>query len=158
MQAAGGDAWGKGYKAPQFESSGHASTAPLTREPRHPGQSSSSAPTNFGWKDAAPGHPYGRGLGMGQSWGQDGAKPGSRIFDEKVAALNDYQYNGREGGDAWRLKVRNYFIGRCPDILPLLRYVETLGEVPITDEDMKIQGRKFWPILYLRTGLNLAFP
>ena len=31
----------------------------------------------------------------------------------------------------------NYFMGRCPDILPLIRYVQLLLGIPVIDEDMK---------------------
>ncbi len=52
----------------------------------------------------------------------------NKNLDEKIVALADYQYNGASGGDRWRVKVRNYLIGKRPELLPVLRWIEQLGE------------------------------
>ena len=53
-----------------------------------------------------------------------------RMFDEKIAVLQEFQYNGVSGGDKWRVKTRNYLVGKCPAILPLFKWMEKLGETP----------------------------
>ncbi len=78
--------------------------------------------------------PYGKSLGMSHGWSTPDGKPGGRLFDKKMATLPEYQYNGATGGDIWRTKVRNYFVGRCPDVWPLLNWVESLGETPRSHE------------------------
>ena len=60
--------------------------------------------------------------------GPGGANGINKNMDEKIAALADYQYNGIAGGDRWRVKVRNYMIGKRPEVLPVLRWIEHLGE------------------------------
>ena len=54
-----------------------------------------------------------------------------RMFDDKIATYDEYRYNGTKGGDKWRLKVRGYWLSKCPQLLPLLNAVER-SEVPIT--------------------------
>ena len=60
--------------------------------------------------------------------GPGGANGINKNMDEKIAALADYQYNGTAGGDRWRVKVRNYMVGKRLELLPVLRWIEQLGE------------------------------
>ena len=48
----------------------------------------------------------------------------SRLFDIKLAQQAEFQYHGVEGGMAWRQKIRNYFVGQCPDCEQLLNWSE----------------------------------
>jgi len=48
----------------------------------------------------------------------------SQLFDHKVAQQPDFHYHGLEGGMAWRVKVRNYLVGKCPDCEVLLDWAE----------------------------------
>jgi len=71
-----------------------------------------------------------RGTGLSHGAGPSPSPLGERGLDEKIAALTDYQYNGSNGGDKWRIKTRNYIIGKSPAMLPVLKWVEQLGETP----------------------------
>ncbi len=35
-----------------------------------------------------------------------------------------FQYNGEKGGDAWRTRVRGYFVGCCPELADWLDWAE----------------------------------
>ena len=44
----------------------------------------------------------------------------SRMFDDRIAMSEAYQYDGTKNGDSWKRKVKSYWISKCPDALPLL--------------------------------------
>ena len=60
-------------------------------------------------------------------------------LDGKVAALPTYQYCPKDTA-AWLLKVRNYFIGKCPDLEYLLRWAESFQHKEITQAQVKDCG------------------
>jgi len=53
-----------------------------------------------------------------------------KLFDDKIPTYDEFRYNGNKGGDRWRLKVRGYWLSKCPQLLPVLTFVER-SEVPI---------------------------
>ena len=48
----------------------------------------------------------------------------TKLFDDKIPTYEEYRYNGVKGGDKWRLKVRGYWLSKCPQLLPVLNFVE----------------------------------
>ena len=47
-----------------------------------------------------------------------------RMFDDRVAQNDDFQYNGEKDGETWKRKVRGYLVSQCPDIAPFLGFAE----------------------------------
>ena len=47
-----------------------------------------------------------------------------KLFDDKMAASDQFSYAGGAGGERWRLKVRGYWVSRCPILVPTLDWVE----------------------------------
>ena len=47
-----------------------------------------------------------------------------KLFDDKIPTYDEFRYNGSKGGDRWRLKVRGYWLSKCPQLLPVLTAVE----------------------------------
>ncbi len=58
------------------------------------------------------------------------------MFDDRTALSDLFQYDGDKGGDAWRTRVRGYFIGCCPEMAGWLDWAEGApGKTPQrTDE------------------------
>ena len=56
-----------------------------------------------------------------------------RLFDDKVPTYEEYRYNGIKGGDKWRLKVRGYWLSKCPQLMPILNAIE-LSDTKVTKE------------------------
>ncbi len=70
---------------------------------------------------------HGRGYGQGGAPGEStGAviKWSSKLFDDRTALNELFQYGGDKGGDAWRTRVRGYFIGCCPELADWLDWAE----------------------------------
>ncbi len=50
-----------------------------------------------------------------------------------------YGYDGEKAGDAWRKKVRGYWISTCPETKPILDFAGGMGsedvsrELPVTE-------------------------
>ena len=56
--------------------------------------------------------------------------PFPRIFDDKVPTFAEFRYDGVNGGDAWRRKVRGYWVSKVPSLQVVLNIVEKAeGEV-----------------------------
>ena len=51
-----------------------------------------------------------------------------KLFDDKIPTYEEFRYNGSKGGDRWRLKVRGYWLSKCPQLLPVLTAVELSDE------------------------------
>ena len=65
----------------------------------------------------------------------------TKLFDEKVAKDKDLQYDGNDNtGPRWITKTRKYFIGRAPDVKPMLKWAEARGDEPISEDDIKAAG------------------
>ncbi len=60
----------------------------------------------------------------------------NKLFDDKVPLSQNYQFDGNHGGDAWRIKVRGYWIGKCPALLPILDWTEKQDANVITLETL----------------------
>ena len=48
----------------------------------------------------------------------------TRLFEEKTAREASYRYDGGKNGSSWRSDVYDYFISKCPDADPWLKWVE----------------------------------
>ena len=59
----------------------------------------------------------------------------SRLFDDKVALDAKYQYNGTQGGDKWRCKMKGYFISKAPGLKALLLLSER-ADMTVVDPAM----------------------
>ena len=42
-----------------------------------------------------------------------------KLFDDKVALSAEYAYKGGNGGEQWRVRVRGYWISKCPLLLKI---------------------------------------
>ena len=62
----------------------------------------------------------------------------SKIFDARVGQSELYQYNGDSGGDAWRIRARGYLIGCCPEIAPILNWIEDRDALEIDQNDSNL--------------------
>ena len=47
-----------------------------------------------------------------------------KLFDDKIANSSDYAFVGGDQGEAWRVRVRGYWISKCPALLHVLNWVE----------------------------------
>ncbi len=66
----------------------------------------------------------------------------TKFFGAKVAKDKDLQYDGSDNaGPRWVTQTRKYFIGRAPDVKPMLQWAEARGAEPISEEDVK--GARF---------------
>ena len=54
-----------------------------------------------------------------------------RLFDDKIPTFEEYRYEGTRGGDAWRRKVRGYWLSKAPQLKPFLDWAER-SEAPCT--------------------------
>ncbi len=59
-----------------------------------------------------------------------------KIFDDKIAISEDFKFNGVSGGDKWRVKIRGYWISRCPTLMPMLDWAERRETAPVRVEDL----------------------
>ena len=59
----------------------------------------------------------------------------SKIFDDRVAQSAPFQYE-ESTGDAWRIRVRGYLIGACPEIAPVLNWAEQMDGTEIDQGDV----------------------
>ena len=57
-------------------------------------------------------------------------------LDGKLASLATYQYDSKDT-PAWLMKVRNYFIGQCPDLETLLLWAESKQHAEISQAEVK---------------------
>ena len=64
----------------------------------------------------------------------DAVKWSSKIFDDRVAQSAPFQYEEAKS-DAWRIRVRGYLIGACPEIAPVLNWAEQRGGAEIDQGD-----------------------
>ncbi len=91
------------------------------------GQPNGGGRDNRGGAGPPGGDPYGGSTANACGAPNFGPKPldiYSKLFDIKLAQQAEYQYHGIEGGMAWRQKIRNYFVGQCPDCEQLLNWAE----------------------------------
>ncbi len=58
-----------------------------------------------------------------------------KIFDDKVAISGDYAFSGEKGGEQWRVRVRGYWISKCPALLKLIDWAEKRDDQAITLQD-----------------------
>ena len=65
----------------------------------------------------------------------------NRLFDDKIAISAGFTYDGDKNGEGWTLKVRGYWIAKCPDILPILNYAEDLDSEELTVDMLQREAR-----------------
>ncbi len=89
------------------------------------------------------GHPG--GLHGGHPGGLHGPVAGavvkwsSKLFDDRTALSDLYAFDGEKGGDAWRTRVRGYFIGCCPEMADWLDWAEGApGKLPSRSDDQSL--------------------
>ena len=71
----------------------------------------------------------------------------ARLFDDKVAMSVAYQYDSEKNGEAWKRRVKAYWISKCPDALPLLDFAEGKDDHHVTVDDMRTEaGECKWMI------------
>ena len=51
-------------------------------------------------------------------------KPEASLFDDKLANQASFGFDGQKGGAAWKCKVGNYFVSKCPAARSLLAWAE----------------------------------
>ena len=51
-------------------------------------------------------------------------KPEASLFDDKLANQAGFGFDGQKGGAAWKCKVGNYFVSKCPAARSLLAWAE----------------------------------
>jgi len=56
------------------------------------------------------------------------------VFDDKVAKDAEMQHDGLKGGVAWKETVSTYFIGKCPALIEILKWVEGHNLAKVTKE------------------------
>jgi hypothetical protein len=98
-----------------------------------------NAPGGGGCGDGGPSFGGGAGNSSGASGNSsDAVKWSSKIFDARVGQSELYQYNGDVGGDAWRIRARGYLIGCCPEIAPILNWIEDRDALEIDQNDSQL--------------------
>ena len=48
----------------------------------------------------------------------------AKLFDDRQASQPGYQFDGSKGGVAWKGKLENYFISKCPGMMEILSWSE----------------------------------
>ena len=64
----------------------------------------------------------------------NGEKFDRPVFDDKVAKDAEMQYDGLKGGVAWKETVSTHFIGKCPALIEILKWVEGPNLDKVTTE------------------------
>ena len=67
----------------------------------------------------------------------------NRLFDDKIAVSESYRYDGEKAGEAWRRRVRGYWISRCPDLLPILDFAESFDDQELTIETLAREASSY---------------
>ncbi len=109
-----------------------------------PGNGSGGQNGGGGHGPGGDGHgPRGNGHGGGGHWSQgthDGHPNGhvswEKIFDDKVAISQDYAYQGGTGGEQWRVRVKGYWVSKCPALLDVLDWAEKRDSRSISPDDI----------------------
>ena len=89
----------------------------------------------------------------------------SRVFETKVGQDSKNQYDGGKGGEAWKVLVRGYLLGKVPMMGHLLKWAEDHGAASVTmesisslmgqlDEDPFVIGHLLWAFLNVNLTLK----
>ncbi len=127
--------------------------AATASSPEAPGAMPQSAPQ--GYAHLGPRGPTGWPPATGNA-----AKHGvdARIFETKFAQESRNQFAGVRGGEAWKVLIRGYLLGRAPIMKFLLKWAEDFGTMEITsdavqglkmfmDEDPEVMDHLLWAFL-----------
>ena len=49
-----------------------------------------------------------------------------KVFDDKRATNDEFTYTGGDAGDKWWIKIRGYWISKCPTLLTILDWVTNI--------------------------------
>ncbi len=58
------------------------------------------------------------------------------MFYDKVAISPDYSYDGGNGGESWRVRIKGYWVAKCPALLPVLEWAEKRDDRSIAPQDL----------------------
>ena len=61
-------------------------------------------------------------------------KPETSLFDDKLTNQPSFCFDGQKGGVAWKTKLGNYFISKCPALKQLLAWAEKYNGETISFE------------------------
>ena len=91
--------------------------------------SSSPQPPQVPGVPGAPGVPGGDGPGadgyvLPLQLGPRGVLAHGELFDDRVAAQEDFKFSGSKGGDAWKGKVERYLISKVPALDRIFEWAE----------------------------------
>ena len=68
-----------------------------------------------------------------------------KLFDDKVALADKYQFGGGDGGERWRVKIRGYWIFKFPALQGILNWAEDMDDKRITMGVIAEMSREhFW--------------
>ncbi len=68
-----------------------------------------------------------------------------KLFDDKVALADKYQFGGGDGGERWRVKIRGYWISKFPALQGILNWAENMDDKRITMGIVAERSREhFW--------------
>ena len=141
-QASGADPWG-GWSAGW--------SAPVGAPPGVDGGHGAGGGGGGGGRGSGSGYHGGGGddghydAGHGQGRGGEERIIYSKLFDDKVAQSQEFQFSGGEGSlaEKWRKTVRGYWISKCPGLLPILDWAEAAEERPITNAEIDQNLRNY---------------
>ena len=57
-----------------------------------------------------------------------------KLFEDKMALQDGFQFDGQKGGDRWKGKLERYFISKAPALKVLLNWAEKTDMDVVTDE------------------------
>ena len=67
-----------------------------------------------------------------RAWCSPTLKYDSKIFETKFAQEAKNTYDGSKGGEAWKVLIRGYLLGRVPMMKYVLKWAEDHGSNPVT--------------------------
>ncbi len=68
-----------------------------------------------------------------------------KLFDDKVALADKYQFGGGDGGERWRVKIRGYWISKFAALQGILNWAEGMDDKRITMDIVSAKARDhFW--------------
>ncbi len=99
--------------------------------------------------DPGAGGPGGFPGGDGRPWGGAGRQHDAggiwnleKVFDDKVAQSQDSIFDGGNGGEKWRIKVRGYWISKLPALLEVIQWVERQDTKSISKTSLEAERMK----------------
>ena len=85
----------------------------------------------------------------------------TKLFDEKLTTHDLYKWDGSDkNADAWRRRVRDYIIGKCNLLRPMMDWAEAMeysacsedlimseyaSRMVDVNQDIRVMSRHLWP-------------